>query len=108
MGVDLFFVISGYLIGTILLSEYRKSGRIQVLRFYARRFMRLTPVYAVVMIIGLYFVHNIPREAVLMRFPPWMNADHMWANFLYVNNFLRSIASTWDGAGRSRSKSSST
>ena len=88
MGVDLFFVISGYLIGTILLSEYRKSGRIQILRFYVRRFMRLTPVYAVAMIVGLYFVHNIPREAVLMEFPPWMNANHMWANFLYVNNFL--------------------
>jgi peptidoglycan/LPS O-acetylase OafA/YrhL len=88
MGVDLFFVISGYLIGTILLTEYRASGDIQVLRFYVRRFMRLTPVYAVAMIVGLYFVHNIPTEAVLMRFPPWMNANHMWANFLYVNNFL--------------------
>ena len=40
------------------------------------------------MIVGLYFVHNIPREAVLMEFPPFMNANNMWANFLYVNNFL--------------------
>ena len=88
MGVDLFFVISGYLIGTILLSEYRKTGRIQVRRFYLRRFMRLTPVYAVAMLVGLYFVHDIPREAILMEFPPFMNADNMWANFLYVNNFI--------------------
>lgn len=49
MGVDWFFVISGYLIGTILLSEYCKSARIEVLRFCVRCFMRLTPVYAVVM-----------------------------------------------------------
>lgn len=88
MGVDLFFVISGYLIGTILLNEHRTSGEIRILRFYVRRFMRLTPVYIVAMVVGLYFVHNIPREAVLMRFPPWMNADTMWANLLYVNNFL--------------------
>jgi peptidoglycan/LPS O-acetylase OafA/YrhL len=88
MGVDLFFVISGYLIGTILLSEYRKTGRIQVRRFYLRRFLRLTPVYAVAMLVGLYFVHDIPREAILMEFPPFMNADNMWANFLYVNNFI--------------------
>jgi peptidoglycan/LPS O-acetylase OafA/YrhL len=88
MGVDLFFVISGYLIGTILLSEYRKTGTLQIRRFYLRRFLRLIPVYTVAMIVGLYFVHNIPREAVLMEFPPFMNANNMWANFLYVNNFL--------------------
>ena len=88
MGVDLFFVISGYLIGTILLSEYRQSGTLQIRRFYVRRFLRLIPVYTVAMIVGLYFVHNIPREAILMEFPPFMNADNMWANFLYVNNFL--------------------
>jgi peptidoglycan/LPS O-acetylase OafA/YrhL len=88
MGVDLFFVISGYLIGTILLTEYRDSGTLKIRRFYVRRFLRLMPVYTVAMIIGLYFVHDIPREAVLMEFPPFMNANHMWANFLYVNNFL--------------------
>ena len=88
MGVDLFFVISGYLIGTILLTENRKSGTLQIKRFYIRRFLRLIPVYTVAMIAGLYFVHNIPREAVLMEFPPFMNANNMWANFLYVNNFL--------------------
>ena len=88
MGVDLFFVISGYLIGTILLTEYRRTGGLRIRRFYARRFLRLIPVYTVAMIVGLYFVHNIPREAVLMEFPPFMNANNMWANFLYVNNFL--------------------
>ena len=88
MGVDLFFVISGYLIGSILIGEYRDTGGINVRRFYVRRFLRLIPVYTVAMIVGLYFVHDIPREAVLMEFPPFMNANHMWANFLYVNNFL--------------------
>ena len=88
MGVDLFFVISGYLIGTILLREYHETGSIQIKRFYVRRFLRLIPVYIVAMVIGLFFVHNIPREAILMRFPPWMNADTIWANLLYVNNFL--------------------
>ena len=88
MGVDLFFVISGYLIGTILLTEYRASGTLQIKRFYVRRFLRLMPVYTVAMIVGLYFVHNIPRTAILMEFPPYMNANNMWANFLYVNNFL--------------------
>jgi len=88
MGVDLFFVISGYLIGGILFAEYRSTGTVLVRRFYVRRFLRLIPVYIVAMLVGLYFVHNIPREAILMEFPPFMNADMMWTNLLYVNNFL--------------------
>lgn len=88
MGVDFFFVISGYLIGTILLGEYRKTGGIQVKRFYARRFLRLIPVYVVVMLAGAPLVHNIPTSSILMEFPPWMNFDTIWANLLYVNNFL--------------------
>jgi peptidoglycan/LPS O-acetylase OafA/YrhL len=88
MGVDLFFVISGYLIGTILLDEYRASGGLQVKRFYARRFLRLIPVYVVAMLLGAPLVHNIPKSAILMEFPPWMNFDTIWANLLYVNNFL--------------------
>ena len=88
MGVDLFFVISGYLIGGILFAEYRSTGTVLIRRFYVRRFLRLIPVYIVAMLVGLYFVHNIPREAILMAFPPFMNADMMWTNLLYVNNFL--------------------
>ena len=88
MGVDLFFIISGYLIGTILLTEYRDSGSIVIRRFYARRFLRLIPVYVVAMLVGALFVHNIPSDAILMSFPPWMNFDNIWANLLYVNNFL--------------------
>jgi len=88
MGVDLFFVISGYLIGGILFTEYRNSGTVLIRRFYLRRFLRLIPVYVVAMLVGLYFVHDIPRTAILMEFPPFMNADMMWTNLLYVNNFL--------------------
>jgi peptidoglycan/LPS O-acetylase OafA/YrhL len=88
MGVDLFFVISGYLIGTILLDEYRKTGSLQVKRFYARRFLRLIPVYVVAMLVGAPLVHNIPKSSILMDFPPWMNFDTIWANLFYVNNFL--------------------
>jgi len=87
MGVDLFFVISGYLIGTILLTEFRDTGGIRIKRFYVRRFLRLIPVYVVAMIVGLFFVHNIPTTSILMKFPPWMNADKMWTNLVYINNF---------------------
>ena len=42
-GVDLFFVLSGYLITSLLLQELGGTGRIQYWRFYRRRFYRLMP-----------------------------------------------------------------
>jgi peptidoglycan/LPS O-acetylase OafA/YrhL len=43
LGVDVFFVISGYLITSLLLSEYRKAGTINLPRFWLRRARRLLP-----------------------------------------------------------------
>lgn len=43
VGVDLFFVLSGFLITSILVDEYRSKGAINVPRFYLRRFLRLAP-----------------------------------------------------------------
>jgi peptidoglycan/LPS O-acetylase OafA/YrhL len=48
IGVDVFFVISGYLITGLLLRELRSSGRIDLRRFYARRARRLLPAALVV------------------------------------------------------------
>lgn len=45
LGVDLFFVISGFLITTLLLREVRAAGRIHLGAFYARRALRLMPLY---------------------------------------------------------------
>ena len=44
IGVDLFFVISGYLITSLLIGEYEKHHTISLKKFYARRFLRLFPV----------------------------------------------------------------
>jgi peptidoglycan/LPS O-acetylase OafA/YrhL len=74
-GVDLFFVISGFLMGSILFAEMKKTGGLVFSRFYVRRFLRLIPVYAAAMVLGLYLLHHL-------------HAKNFWANLIYVNNFL--------------------
>lgn len=50
VGVDVFFVISGFLITTLLLKEQGRTGTISLRRFYARRAIRLLPVSTVVLV----------------------------------------------------------
>lgn len=47
VGVDVFFVISGFVITAMLMREWNSTGRIRLGRFYVRRFKRLTPALAV-------------------------------------------------------------
>lgn len=50
VGVDVFFVISGYLITTLLLREWRETGRLDLAAFYARRVRRIMPAATVVVL----------------------------------------------------------
>jgi peptidoglycan/LPS O-acetylase OafA/YrhL len=51
VGVDVFFVLSGYLITGLLVSEYESKGSIQLAVFYARRLKRLLPALLVMLVI---------------------------------------------------------
>ncbi len=79
LGVDIFFVISGYLITGLLHHEGQHTGRIDFLAFYARRFRRLLPALAIVLVTTLLaawvilFPAELPRlskaaTAVLLMF----------------------------------------
>ncbi len=82
-GVDIFFVMSGFLISGLLFKEHQKTNTLNLKSFYIRRFLRLTPVYWFTLV--LYILVNGPNSA------------NAWANFIYVNNFLPSseMAMTW-------------
>ena len=53
VGVDIFFVISGYLITGMLFREYETTGKISLRNFYARRVRRLLPASALVLVVTL-------------------------------------------------------
>jgi peptidoglycan/LPS O-acetylase OafA/YrhL len=46
LGVDVFFVLSGFLITSLLVQEFRDHGRLRMRRFYMRRVLRLVPALA--------------------------------------------------------------
>ena len=89
IGVDIFFVISGYLIGGLLLREMLVHGRIDLWSFYARRFRRLLPAFAVVLIAVLC--------AVPVLYAPFEHAELMSsarASALYTANLWFASRST--------------
>ncbi len=68
IGVDLFFVLSGYLIGGQLLAPVARHEPIKIGRFFARRALRILPAYLVVL--AIYFFLPSWREYPQM-FPLW-------------------------------------
>ena len=54
VGVDVFFVLSGYLVTQLLLRDVAQSGRIRFGRFYSRRFRRLLPAAFVALIVTAF------------------------------------------------------
>ncbi len=77
LGVRLFFVLSGFLIGSILLRERERNGsslQEKLRKFYARRFLRLSPPY-LVYLAAAFFLYPNDRGYL-----PWF--------LLYLQNFL--------------------
>lgn len=68
IGVDVFFVLSGFLITRLLVAEHRRSGGIDWARFYARRFRRLLP--------ALLLMLAVTALAALLLLPPHLQGDH--------------------------------
>ncbi|MBA2523139.1 MAG: acyltransferase, partial [Solirubrobacterales bacterium] len=81
LGVDVFFVISGYLITALLVKEFARNGFVDVAAFWMRRARRLLPAVAV-MIAATMVVAAIvvPTEV------PSLRGDAV-ASLLYVNNW---------------------
>lgn len=79
LGVDIFFVLSGFLIGTQLFKEISRTGGLRLKSFYIRRAFRIFPAFFVVL--GLYAVFPVLRDA------PTMHSVWSFATFTVNLNF---------------------
>ena len=61
-GVDLFFVLSAFLITELLLRERRARGRLDVKAFYIRRALRIWPLYFVFLVFAYALTFVVPHE----------------------------------------------
>lgn len=68
-GVDVFFVLSGFLITTLLVEEWQRRSAISLRRFYFRRGLRLLPaLFALLLVEGIYtHLFRAPAEAASFR-----------------------------------------
>ena len=83
IGVDIFYVISGYLITGLILREIENTGSLDLNSFYQRRIKRLLPtsvfVLFVTAIVGMFVLPAITREAL---------GRDLFAAATYVSNYL--------------------
>jgi peptidoglycan/LPS O-acetylase OafA/YrhL len=88
-GVDLFFVLSGFLVSGLLFSEYQREGKIQPGRFLIRRGFKIYPsfyffILLTILIFALFYGNYFPRAEILSEVfflqsyltPMWM---HTWS-----------------------------
>jgi peptidoglycan/LPS O-acetylase OafA/YrhL len=96
LGVDVFFVLSGFLITSLLLEEYDRSGRIRFGRFYLGRARRLLPALVLMLLVVAAVVGLFFRDAAAL-----LRADIV-ASLLYVNNwwYVLNDASYFEFIGR--------
>lgn len=87
LGVDVFFVISGFLITSIMMKEFNDTGNISILSFYERRARRILPVLFVVCIVSMPFawIFLLPEQLVDY-------AKSLIASLLFGSNFYWSYS----------------
>ncbi len=89
LGVEIFFVLSGFLITSLLVAEWTATGTIALGAFWARRARRLLPaLFALVAVIGVYYALAGPEKAV-----PGFLSDGI-STLLYYSNWHQIAAGT--------------
>lgn len=83
VGVDIFFVISGYLITSHLLSEVNRTGTVSLTRFWARRIRRLLPAAFTVLAFSVLLAITVIPRSMLQQ-----TINEIGASAIYIENWL--------------------
>ncbi len=96
IGVDIFFVLSGYLITGLLIKEVHLTNKINFLRFYSRRFKRLLPALLTVVLttsVIAYFVlapfEQIEQAQTAFSVSIWLS--NFYFSFMDLNYFAPAV-----------------
>jgi peptidoglycan/LPS O-acetylase OafA/YrhL len=91
-GVDLFFVLSGFLLGGLLLDNLKANNLFQV--FYTRRFFRIVPLYVLILSLGvlLYPQHPQRSDGILPSLAWYSFTQNIWIG---LNGWNMLLAQTW-------------
>ena len=80
-GVDLFFVLSGFLIGGLLFKEIRRDGTLDVRRFLVRRAFKIWPVYFI--FLGFVAVKSVRHSPTV-----WAGLRPLMPNLVHLQNYF--------------------
>lgn len=83
-GVSFFFVLSGFLITYLLLSEVELNGKVDVIAFYLRRMLRIWPLYYAVLLFGFVLY---PAIKSLLGMSSYIEAGNPLYYVFFVGNF---------------------
>ncbi|MBC9954350.1 acetyltransferase [Leucobacter sp. cx-42] len=86
LGVDIFFVISGFLITTLLLREVRKSGQIRLVAFWQRRARRLLPPLALVVLVSTTLAYLVDRDLLVNIGKQILGTVFFVSNWMFIAN----------------------
>lgn len=93
IGVTVFFVLSGFLISTLLLGEHRRTGRIRLGSFWTKRLLRLYPALLALVVVGL-LLWNWVGDYKGASFSP---GEAAFIALSYTGNLFRSYWDTTQG-----------
>ena len=95
IGVDVFFVISGYVITGVLLRERAAAGATSLLGFYARRCRRIVPAATLVLVCTMVAAHLVLGKATAAQTAD----DAKWAALFLANFHFASVGTNYLAAG---------
>jgi peptidoglycan/LPS O-acetylase OafA/YrhL len=86
IGVDLFFVLSGFLVSGLLFREYKRYGEIDYCRFFVRRGLKIYPAFYLFLAV-IFLVSLVTRNSVSL--------PSLFAASFFVQNYVGTLPGIW-------------